>query len=223
MEYAKLDAALLGWQEAYRRIAETDTARPFGLQKAALATEAQILAAEKALGARIPPDLRAFFLQYSGQVEFFAFLCEPFQSKLPAALRGIFCASLFLGVKGMVDSEKRRRDWVQSCFSNPKDAYDRVWHNKFGFMQVDNGDVIALDLHSGSVVYLSHDDGEGHGCVLGRSFEVFLANYVAVGLCGEEDWQMLPFIPDAASGLCPDCENAVLYRELVRAAGTEAV
>ena len=41
-----------------------------------------------------------------------------------------------------------------------------------GFMNVPNGDVIAFDMKESeinpSVVYLSHDDGEGHGYILGK-------------------------------------------------------
>ena len=39
-------------------------------------------------------------------------------------------------------------------------------NTKLGFMNVPNGDVIAFDMKESeinpSVVYLSHDDGEGH-------------------------------------------------------------
>lgn len=224
MDYVKLEAALLRWQEAYRKIAALDTARAFGLQKAAPATQAEVLAAEQALGMPMPPGIREFFLRCSGRLAFFASLDDAFCDALPGALRGIFCASLFLSVEGILASEKSRRGWVEACFSDPADAYDKVWQDKLGFLSVANGDVIAFDLRDGqtehSVVYLSHDGGEGHGCVLGRSFEAFLESYVAIGLCGEEDWQMLPFIVDAKAGLCPDCENAVLYRTLVFGAGT---
>lgn len=40
-------------------------------------------------------------------------------------------------------------------------------------------------------------------------------NLVKIGGCGNEDWQMLPFITDPVSGIDPDCENAGKYRELI--------
>ena len=43
----------------------------------------------------------------------------------------------------------------------------------------------------------------------------FLMNLVKIGGCGNEDWQMLPFITDPVSGIDPDCENAGKYRELI--------
>ena len=42
-------------------------------------------------------------------------------------------------------------------------------NTKLGFMNVPNGDAIAFDMKESeinpSVVYLSHDDGEGHGYI----------------------------------------------------------
>lgn len=50
-----------------------------------------------------------------------------------------------------------------------------------GFMNVPNGDVIAFDMKESeinpSVVYLSHDDGEGHGYILGKDFNTYLEQF----------------------------------------------
>ena len=82
-----------------------------------------------------------------------------------------------------------------------------------------NGDVIAFDMKESeknpSVVYLSHDDGEGHGYILGKDFNTYLEQLLLVGACGNEDWQMLPFCLDAQSGIVSDCENAKEYRKLI--------
>ena len=71
-------------------------------------------------------------------------------------------------------------------------------NTKLGFMNVPNGDVIAFDMKESeinpSVVYLSHDDGEGHGYILGKDFNSYL---------------------DAQSGIVSDCENAKEYRKLI--------
>ena len=54
-----------------------------------------------------------------------------------------------------------------------------------GFMNVPNGDVIAFDMKESeinpSVVYLSHDDGEGHGYILGKDFNTYLEQLLLVG------------------------------------------
>ena len=70
----------------------------------------------------------------------------------------------------MQDHEVSRREWVEKCFPDPDSAYDAVWHSKLAVIPVRNGDYIGIDLrdgHYGEVVYLSHDDGSGHGYVLG--------------------------------------------------------
>ena len=78
-------------------------------------------------------------------------------------------------------------------------------NTKLGFMNVPNGDAIAFDMKESeinpSVVYLSHDDGEGHGYILGKDFNTYLEQLLLVGACGNEDWQMLPFCLDAQSEL----------------------
>lgn len=87
-------------------------------------------------------------------------------------------------------------------------------------MTVGNGDVIALDIaldkDNPPVVYLSHDDGEGHGYILGKTFNQYLENLLLVGGCGNEDWQMLPFCPNKESGIDPECQNAKMYREIIK-------
>ena len=54
----------------------------------------------------------------------------------------------------------------------------QMGNTKLGFMNVPNGDVIAFDMKESeinpSVVYLSHDDGEGHGYILGKDFNTYL-------------------------------------------------
>ena len=95
----------------------------------------------------------------------------------------------------------------------------QMGNTKLGFMNVPNGDVIAFDMKESeinpSVVYLSHDDGEGHGYILGKDFNTYLEQLLLVGACGNEDWQMLPFCLDAQSGIVSDCEIAKEYRKLI--------
>ena len=57
-------------------------------------------------------------------------------------------------------------------------------NTKLGFMNVPNGDAIAFDMKESeinpSVVYLSHDDGEGHGYILGKDFNTYLEQLLLV-------------------------------------------
>lgn len=219
MNYARFEAVLREWEEAYRPLRDPEAAAPFGLRRQAPAAPETITALEKTLGTPLPPSLRDFFLRYSGRLSFSAFLDDAFCGSLPAALRGIFSAGAEISPEGIAAAEAARRGWIKSCFSDPADAYGGVFHGKLGLIAVGNGDVIACDLRDGQkdhrIVYLSHDDGEGHGRVLGRSFADFLERWAAVGLCGPEDWQWLPFIGEAETGLDPGCPNAAAYRGLV--------
>lgn len=181
------------------------------------ATTEEIEVAEQTLGRTLPTQLREFLLHFSKNCSFSAHLPNDF--KLPADLDEIFCAEFVISLDEIISAEKSRKDWASDCFSDTEDEYDKVWHNKCGFMTVANGDVIAFDTETDSdnppVVYLSHDDGEGHGYVLGKDFDTYFRNLLLVGACGNEDWQMLPFCQDATSGIDAFCNNAKVYRNLI--------
>src|SRR5262249_9542796 len=130
--------------------------------------------------------------------------------------RGIFGGECSWSLTRLAEIEQGRKGWIECCFPNIEDEYDRVWHNKLAFLEVGNGDMLALDLSLPSVpvVYMSHDDGEGHGYRLGADFTDFITRWTLLGCPGAEDWQMLPFISSPTSLLAPDCENARLWRSI---------
>ena len=181
------------------------------------ASIAEVETVEKGIERRLPTQIRDFFLQYSKKCEFSAWLPDDFE--LPSGLAEIFSANFLISLEEFADAEKARNGWVEHCFTNEENGYDAVWYHKLGFMNVPNGDVIAFDMKESEinppVVYLSHDDGEGHGYVLGKDFNTYLEQLLLVGACGNEDWQMLPFCLDAQSGIVSDCENAKEYRRII--------
>ncbi len=63
------------------------------------------------------------------------------------------------------------------------------------------------------IVYLSHDDGEGHGVALANNFKEFVFITSRLGCTGAEDWQWLPFIENGKPFINPDCTNAIKLRE----------
>lgn len=189
-------------------------ASELAIAQPATASDVQAVASE--LGRPLPESLRQVLLDFSSAVSFRWRLPKDF--KLPKPLREIFGGELAWDVRRLVEVEQERASWQQNVFPNADDAYDSVWHNKLGFIAVPNGDVIAFDLAGGSdppVVYLSHDDGEGHGYRLGDNFIEFIDRWSSLGCPGPEDWQMMPFIESATSGLLPDCENAKQWRQLI--------
>jgi hypothetical protein len=106
--------------------------------------------------------------------------------------------------------------WIDVVFPDLSDTYDAVWHDKFPVMEVPNGDMIAIDQRSHgdeSVVYLSHDDGQGHGFVLGRDFVDFIDRWTKLGCPGPEDWEWLRFCSSPKSGLEPEGDLGTAWRE----------
>ena len=213
MDIKTLDSMLLKLHDTYTKIDE-DTKYE---KETTVATETELRSVETILECPIPPSLRTIFLEFSKSISFHSFLPSNFE--LTGSLSDIFSANFTFSTDELVMAENSRKSWVKECFSSPEDPYDKVWHNKLGFATVGNGDVIAFDLSDPKedkrVVYLSHDDGEGHGYVLGRSFADYFTNLILIGACGNEYWQMMPFITDSSSGIDPDCDNANNYRAAI--------
>ncbi|MNN71967.1 hypothetical protein D3C81_1879570 [compost metagenome] len=87
-----------------------------------------------------------------------------------------------------------------------------MWHNKLAFLEVGNGDYFAFDLNEEGtypIVYLSHDDGEGHGYIIAKNFIELIDNWSRICFVGSEDWQWLPFVQSSESGILPDSDSAI--------------
>ncbi len=179
-------------------------------------TTAPIHEIERELRCELPVGFLCVLVSVSSSISFRWFLPTTFS--LPPNLNGIFSGGLTCDLATLRSAELERRELVKDVFSDPEDLYDSVWHNKLGFASVPNGDMIAFDLSTGSdcsVVYLSHDDSEAHGYKLADNFMEFVDRWSLLGCPGPEDWQMLPFIESASSGLLPRCANAKLWRQCI--------
>jgi hypothetical protein len=91
-------------------------------------------------------------------------------------------------------------------FCDASDPYDRVWHHKVPFMEVANGDFLALDLSQdrhGRVVYLSYDDGEGHGRAMARLVRGLAHPMDPLAGPEAEDRHWLPFCTGPDAGIDP--------------------
>jgi hypothetical protein len=180
------------------------------------ASQFEVAKLETDLKVALPSSMRAALTDISRHVEFRWFASEensfpdPFDSNFSGALHW----SLDLLRKFQIDKE----GWIKDVFPNPDDPYDRVWHSKLAFQEVGNGDYLAIGLDQpayGKIVYLSHDDGRGHGQIIADSFEDLLHRWVPLACTGAEDWQWLPFTSEDDPRIDPDSTNAARWRSLL--------
>lgn len=180
------------------------------------ATEEQVALLERALGLPLPPSFRRALLSISSHVEFRWFM--PDNLDLPDPFGSSFSGDLHWSLEFTRQFEDRKADWIEKVFPNRDDPYDAVWWDKLAFYEIGNGDLLAIDLGKATyeqIVYLSHDDGQGHGYVLAKDFEDLLRRWIPLACAGGEDWQWLPFTTDRTGLLDPGCENARRWRSLI--------
>lgn len=180
------------------------------------ASAAEIRALEAGLRLALPPGFREALLSVSAHVEFRWF--APDNIRFPEPFGSNFSGDLHWSCGHLRQFNANKDEWIKAVFDNPDDPYDRVWHDKLAFHEVGNGDYISLDLRPdthGQVVYLSHDDGDGHGQVLADSFADWIERWVPLACTGGEDWQWLPFTSPSDPRIDPRSENARAWRTLL--------
>ncbi|MVO15284.1 SMI1/KNR4 family protein [Parasedimentitalea huanghaiensis] len=180
------------------------------------ATQDEVQQVESNLGHRLPESFRRMLTGFSKSVEMTWSLPE--ELELADPFSEIFRGNIHWSLDQLEKLESARQDWIRECFPNPSDPYDRVWHNKLVFYEIENGDFISLDLsatHHGEVVYLSHDDGQGHGVRLAKSFDDFIHSWSMLAGVGGEDWQWLPFYDPQNACLDYSGEHAMKFRKII--------
>jgi hypothetical protein len=204
------------WRERFEKSLEACAKKKGSCRElivASPATEQQVISIETELGISIPPSFRNVLLNFSEHVEVIWQL--PRNSGILEIFRGIFRGDCHWNIADLIELEKIRLDWVNKCFPNAHDPYDRVWHNKLAFQHIPNGNILAIDLdiESSPVVYLSHEGDPFHGTILGDDFSDFIERWSLLGCVGPEDWQLEIFVSDKAHGLEPLTEKAKKWRE----------
>lgn len=181
------------------------------------ATEEQILSVERELGVLLPESFKNILLNFSAAFRFRWYFPDDF--KLSNQYREIFSGRADWNLNDLVEIDKGRREWIEHVFPNPEDDYDKVWHNKLAFLEVENGDYFAFDLSEAGrhpIVYLSHDDGAGHGYVIANNFIELIDNWSRICFVGSEDWQWMPFVQSSESGILPCSDSAIEFRKLLK-------
>ncbi|MFK8082287.1 MAG: SMI1/KNR4 family protein [Granulosicoccus sp.] len=174
----------------------------------------EIARLEEKLGKQLPPSLKELLLEFSKKVEFRWFM--PNDYTLGGDLSLIFSGDMHWSLDRIIQFNEDLIDWRDEVFPNKDDPYDAIWHDKLAFNKVGNGDYFAVDLSDPNrepIVYLSHDDGAGHGIELASSFKEFVFTFSRIGCVGGEDWQWLAFCDDGMPHINSDCETAKVFRE----------
>lgn len=202
------------WQEMLQAVSRIG-GRANSLYLEPPATLDDVLVLEQRLGTSLPAALRDVLLTFSRKVDFCWFLPEDY--KVSPDLAEIFSGGCHWSIESIAQCNEEKQGWIREVFPNPTDEYDATWHGKVAFQAVGNGDYLAIDVGDdapNSVVYLSHDCGEGHGRCLGSDLQDFLLRWSRLGCVGAEDWQWMPFAP-AGSYLDPDCDQAKSFRDKI--------
>ena len=183
-------------------------------EKAPPADEAEIAAAEARINQKIPPSLRRFFAEYSGDIRFYAKF--PRELTFAPPFHEIFSAEFHFSLDLLYDFRQN----FEPGELDPDNAYDRVFFSPLLFADIPNGDCLGFDYWDESddprVIYISHDgDEDANGTVLGQSFSDYFTRMLLTAAVGSEIWQQAPFLPDQTGGLAFDCEAARAYRALI--------
>ncbi|MEQ9501566.1 MAG: hypothetical protein RIT81_32145 [Deltaproteobacteria bacterium] len=177
----------------------------------ALATPGDLSEIERAVGKKMPAEIRHFALNVAAKVSFHWSLDDEHSDLDPSLVPwGEFSFDL----SEIPELEKGRRSWVDTVFPDSNSPSDAVWHNKTAFQAVGNGDLLALD-HDERVVYLSHEDGLGHGVIFAPSFMSYVAAGLELAFPGPEDDFLLMFYSKAKSCIDPDGVPGLAWRTLL--------
>lgn len=172
---------------------------------------------ENCLGREIPRTARDFFLGTSKEIKFCWF--APDELDFPVEFDEIFCGDLSLDLNGIPSLEEERLSWIENCFPNPDDDYDRVWHNKLSLLEVGDGDQIALELEEGregEIIYLSHDGCESHGTRLATSLSGLIEEWVPIGCPGPEASQWTAFYSKESRRIDSSSPSSLEWLEFLR-------
>lgn len=214
MDYEEILKTMSRWMEAYKPICDKNYSLLFQLEPPA--TEEEISAVEKQINRRLPDSLRTFFLHHARYLKLDACFSDDFLETLPPAIYSLSRAFLELSLDNLPLLNQSCQESIRLSFIESEHPSAARLQNVLPLTWVPCGDLLIFDYSQDAfdppVLYLDSYAAEYHLCVLGHSFGDFLKRYTAVGLCGTEDSQMAPFLPNKTDGIQPDCPNAKLFR-----------
>ena len=106
------------------------------------AGEEEVLHIERDLGMSLPADFRRVLQEFSAEVEVAWFLPE--DASPPPPFQDIFCGDCHWNLKQLVEMGLPAREYALSF--PLENEYHAVWRDKLPFLEIGNGDYLALDV-----------------------------------------------------------------------------
>ena len=183
-----------------------------------VAKEEDILKLEEELGYSLPIEFRKALEEISSEIYFYWSILdsEDDSLSLPEEFEDIFSGELSFGIDLTLSCEESRKGWIDNCFPDYDDPYDKIFHNKLAFHESEYGDFFAIDLEKdsyGKVVFLSHEGDDLNGYVMANSFSEFLEEYTRLGCVGGEEWEL--FTNNQTTPIDSACENEKKWLEII--------
>jgi len=177
---------------------------------------------EKKLGVKLPLSFRETLLQFSSKIQFSWSLREDVELivECPHEYRE-FSSDFGWDLDDLFSINRLKNKWIKEYHTNTDDHFSEIWHNKLVFLNVGKGDFLAFDLKEGPdcpVVYLSRNNTQGHGYLLGKNFIDFMDRWTAIGCPGPALSQIKPFVTSPTDGLDP---NGTFAKKWINWIGTD--
>lgn len=164
------------------------------------ASDEDVVAVERALGATLPSSLREFFTRGSAGLDY-SYTFEPSNELLDRLReilpdqRRIYGGARVGPLSDLPDLSRSTSQWASETWIAEEDAQRAIWESARPFLLLDNGDYLALDIGSDQaeppVVYLKHDD---ESVAIAPGLDEFLRAWEGLCYLGPEHWLLLEFV-----------------------------
>lgn len=138
------------------------------------ASRGEVEAVESVFGRQLPASFRDAMLGFSGRVRIDC-QCDP------------YWAYLHWDLQELLTWQSEFQSWEGNIGGEPWDA----WRNHLGFLRIDTGDFVVIELGSddGEVLYFDHEWSGLEGAVLAPNFFEFVDRVIALGGVGHYSYK----------------------------------
>ena len=158
----------------------------------------------------LPAALRSFFQNAAGSVNF--------SWRCPGRTLDFYDGQQIVNPTGRlhlrlkdVTPVVQLNGWDPEALGEDADGMRAFLENAIAFMPAGDDDHLVIDMRDGQVKYLSRNDPDAMGAVLGPDFETFMDAWSRLGCVGPEMQQLRPFL--GPEGLDPESVNGRSFRE----------